>query len=222
MCLRWIVAIINNSHQSLNHSIEILFISSQNLDDVREEWERVKFSYEILIDPKIRKSWDRNSSVAKALDDPAGAAGRAILNTSMSGIGMVLGGAWKLGEIATKKVYETATVKNEDDDLVSDANVIASDEKVTSANPISNKPEQMKAASNLGGAKAIAASAPAVTAATTTTTTTKVDVGNSFTKTKLPNEWNDMTVVTAQSSFPTDNKKSSKKKITRGGKGFGK
>ena len=135
---------------------------------------------------------------------------------------MVLGGAWKLGEIATKKVYETATVKNEDDDLVSDANVIASDEKVTSANPISNKPEQMKAASNLGGAKAIAASAPAVTAATTTTTTTKVDVGNSFTKTKLPNEWNDMTVVTAQSSFPTDNKKSSKKKITRGGKGFGK
>ena len=115
---------------------------------------------------------------------------------------MVLGGAWKLGEIATKKVYETATVKNEDDDLVSDANAIASDEKV-----ISNKPEQMKAASNLGGAKAI--------------TTTKVDVGNSFTKTKLPNEWNDMTVLTAQSSIPTA-KKSSKKKITRGGKGFGK
>ena len=133
---------------------------------------------------------------------------------------MVLGGAWKLGEIATKKVYETATVKNEDDDLVSDANVIASDEKFSSAT-IGNKPEQMKAASNLGGAKAIAASAPAVTAATTTTTTTKVDVGNSFTKTKLPNEWNDMTVVTAQSSFPTA-KKSSKKKITRGGKGFGK
>ena len=140
------------------------------------------------------------------------------MNTSMSGIGMVLGGAWKLGEIATKKVYETATVKNEDDDLVSDANVITSDEKVTSAT-ISNKPEQMKAASNLGGAKAIAASAPAVTA--TTTTTTKVDVGNSFTKTKLPNEWNDMTVVTAQSSFPTA-KKSSKKKKNRGGKGFGK
>ena len=128
---------------------------------------------------------------------------------------MVLGGAWKLGEIATKKVYETATVKNEDDNLVSDANVIASDEKVTSAT-ISNKPEQMKAASNLGGAKAISASAPAVT-----TTTTKVDVGNSFTKTKLPNEWNDMTVVTAQSSFPTA-KKSSKKKRTQGGKGFGK
>ena len=84
---------------------------SQNLEDVREEWERVKLSYEILYDPKMRKNYDRNSSAAKVLDDPAAAVGRAVVGGAMNGIGLVLGGAWKLGEIATRKVYESA-VKN--------------------------------------------------------------------------------------------------------------
>jgi len=74
---------------------------------VREEWERVKFSYEILSDPKSRKNYDRNSSVAEVLEDPGAAVGRAVVGGAMGGIGMVLGGAWKLGEIATKKVYES-------------------------------------------------------------------------------------------------------------------
>ena len=74
---------------------------------MREEWERVKFSYEILSDPKTRKSYDRNSSVAEVLDDPAAAMGRAFVGGAMSGVGMVLGGAWKLGEMAVK----TATKK---------------------------------------------------------------------------------------------------------------
>ena len=34
--------------------------------------------------------------------------GRAVVGGTMSGLGMVLGGAFKLGELATKKVYETA------------------------------------------------------------------------------------------------------------------
>ena len=75
---------------------------------MREEWERVKFSYEILIDPKSRKSYDRNSKVAEVLEDPTKAVGRAVVGGTMSGLGMVLGGAFKLGEMATKKVYETA------------------------------------------------------------------------------------------------------------------
>lgn len=87
-----------------NHNI----MQSQNLDDVREEWERVKFSYEILIDPKSRKSYDRNSKVAEVLEDPTKAVGREVVGGTMSGLGMVLGGAFKLGEMATKKVYETA------------------------------------------------------------------------------------------------------------------
>eukprot|EP00984_Skeletonema_dohrnii_P031438 scaffold23949_cov67-Skeletonema_dohrnii-CCMP3373.AAC.1 len=51
----------------------------QNLDEVREEWEKVKFSYEILSDPKARKSYDRNSSVAEVLEDPGAAVGRAVV-----------------------------------------------------------------------------------------------------------------------------------------------
>jgi hypothetical protein len=45
------------------------------------------------------------------LRDPSGAVGRAFVGGAMSGIGLVLGGAWKLGEMATKKVYETAVAK---------------------------------------------------------------------------------------------------------------
>ena len=86
---------------------------STNLADVRDEWERVKLSYEILSDPKTRKNYDRNSSVAEVLKDPGGAVGRAVVGGTMSGIGLVLGGAWKLGEMATKKVYETAVAEKE-------------------------------------------------------------------------------------------------------------
>jgi hypothetical protein len=88
-------------------------LSSANLADVRDEWERVKLSYEILSDPKTRKNYDRNSSVAEVLKDPGGAVGRAVVGGAMSGIGLVLGGAWKLGEMATKKVYETAVAEKE-------------------------------------------------------------------------------------------------------------
>lgn len=38
------------------------------MEDVREEWERVKFSYEILIDPKRRKNYDRNSKVSEVME----------------------------------------------------------------------------------------------------------------------------------------------------------
>ena len=86
----------------------IIKYHSTNLDEVREEWERVKFSYEILSDPKVRKNYDRNSSVATVLEDPGAAVGRAVLGGAMSGMGMLVGGAWKLGEMATKKAYETA------------------------------------------------------------------------------------------------------------------
>jgi DnaJ-class molecular chaperone len=47
---------------------------SANQDDVREEWEKVKLSYEILIDRKTRLKYDRNSVVA----DPGAAVGRAV------------------------------------------------------------------------------------------------------------------------------------------------
>ena len=77
---------------------------SVTLDDVREEWERVKFSYEILSDPKTRKKYDRNSSAAEELENPGGAVGRAVASGAMNGVGFVLGGAWKLGESVVKAI----------------------------------------------------------------------------------------------------------------------
>ncbi|KAL3781824.1 hypothetical protein HJC23_011133 [Cyclotella cryptica] len=53
---------------------EILPGNCANLEDVREEWEKVKLSYEILIDRKTGLKYDRNSVVA----DPGAAVGRAV------------------------------------------------------------------------------------------------------------------------------------------------
>jgi hypothetical protein len=75
-----------------------------NLDEVREEWEKVKFSYEILSDPKARKSYDRNSSVAEVLEDPTGAVGRAVVSGAFTAVGMGFGAVWKVGELAVKAV----------------------------------------------------------------------------------------------------------------------
>ncbi len=79
-----------------------------NLDEVREEWEKVKFSYEILSDPKARKSYDRNSSVAEVLEDPGKAVGRAVVGGAFTAVGMGFGAMWKVGELAVKGVSSVA------------------------------------------------------------------------------------------------------------------
>ena len=67
----------------------------------------------------MRKSYDRNSSVASVLDDPGKAVGRAVVSGAMSGIGMVFGSAWKIGEIATKKAYEVAVAADKKENVPS-------------------------------------------------------------------------------------------------------
>lgn len=62
----------------------------------------------------MRKNYDRNSSVAEVLNDPGAAVGRAVVGGAMSGLGIVLGGAWKLGEMAAKTIYETAVVVSDE------------------------------------------------------------------------------------------------------------
>jgi hypothetical protein len=111
----------NNSSTSIIYPKPIMplvsivsYPHSTNLDDVRDEWEKVKLSYEILCDTQMRKNYDRNSSVAEVLSDPGAAVGRAVIGGAMSGLGLVLGGAWKLGEMAAKTMYETAMVVTDD------------------------------------------------------------------------------------------------------------
>ena len=67
-----------------------------NMDDVREEWERIKLSYEILTDRKLRVRYDRNSALA----DPAAAVGRAALGTIGWGLSGVGKGLIEVGKMA--------------------------------------------------------------------------------------------------------------------------
>lgn len=67
-----------------------------SMDDVREEWERIKLSYEILTDRKLRVRYDRNSALA----DPAAAVGRAALGTIGWGLSGVGKGLIEVGKMA--------------------------------------------------------------------------------------------------------------------------
>jgi DnaJ-class molecular chaperone len=70
--------------------------SCNNLDDVRDHWERIKLSYEILSDPKMRIKYDRNTTIA----DPKAALGRAALGAVGWGLAGVGKGLFKMGEAA--------------------------------------------------------------------------------------------------------------------------
>ncbi len=95
-------------HPDAVSKTRILPGNCSNIDEVREEWEKVKFSYEILSDPKARKSYDRNSSVAEVLEDPGGAVGRAVVGGAVTAVGMGFGAMWKVGELAVKGVTSVA------------------------------------------------------------------------------------------------------------------
>jgi len=74
-----------------------------SLDDVRDEWERVKLAYEILSDKKLRIKYDRHS----ALDDPAAAVGRMTLDVVGWGVTGLAKGVIELGGMAVKTAKET-------------------------------------------------------------------------------------------------------------------
>ena len=81
---------------------EVMPGKCNNLDDVRNEWERIKLSYEILSDKKLRIKYDRH----EAISDPLGAMGRATLNTmgwAVMGVGK---GMFNLGGMAVKHMAE--------------------------------------------------------------------------------------------------------------------
>ena len=73
---------------------------SNNLDDVRDEWERINLSYDILTNRKLRLKYDRHT----AIEDPAAAFGRFALNSIGWGVGEIAKGIGKgvftVGEFA--------------------------------------------------------------------------------------------------------------------------
>jgi len=86
----------------ISHTLNgpISFLRSNNLEDVREEWERIKLSYEILSDKKMRQKYDRHAMLA----DPGAALGRAAFGAVGQGI-MGLGqGIFSVGAFAAKQI----------------------------------------------------------------------------------------------------------------------
>lgn len=72
--------------------------SCNNLDDVRDQWERIKLSYEILSNPKTRKRYDRHD----VLSDPNAAVQRAMMNAAFNGITNVGKGLLGIGSFAVQ------------------------------------------------------------------------------------------------------------------------
>lgn len=73
-----------------------------NLDEVRDHWERVKFSYEILKDKKTRQRYDRHSS----LSDPGAALGRAAISGIGWGVVGISKGIFNAGKFAVSKLTD--------------------------------------------------------------------------------------------------------------------
>ncbi|KAL7468531.1 hypothetical protein ACHAXS_008759, partial [Conticribra weissflogii] len=95
-------------HPDMVANRDILPGNCANLEEVREEWEKVKLSYEILTDKKMRQKYDRHATVA----DPGAALGRA----AMTAVGWGLSSVWKVGEKAVKAgVSSAASVKGTKD-----------------------------------------------------------------------------------------------------------
>jgi DnaJ-class molecular chaperone len=75
-----------------------------NVDEVRDQWERIKLSYEILSNAKTRKNYDRR----EALADPAAAVHRAAVNAavnSLTGMGKSL---FHVGSLAVNSIASVA------------------------------------------------------------------------------------------------------------------
>jgi hypothetical protein len=82
--------------------------SCNNLDDVRDHWERIKLSYEILSDHKMRKRFDRH----EALADPGKAMQRAALGAVGSGLKGVGAGFFKMGSFAVMELLRDKDAAN--------------------------------------------------------------------------------------------------------------
>eukprot|EP00547_Thalassionema_nitzschioides_P006420 CAMPEP_0194201332 /NCGR_PEP_ID=MMETSP0156-20130528/1622_1 /TAXON_ID=33649 /ORGANISM="Thalassionema nitzschioides, Strain L26-B" /LENGTH=185 /DNA_ID=CAMNT_0038926499 /DNA_START=86 /DNA_END=640 /DNA_ORIENTATION=- len=67
---------------------DVLPGSCNNLDDARDEWERIKLSHEILRNPRIRKRYDRQEFLA----DPGAAAKRVVAEAALDVVGKSISG----------------------------------------------------------------------------------------------------------------------------------
>lgn len=82
--------------------------SCNNEAEVRDEWEKIRRSYEILT--KERRRFDRHVALA----DPGKALQRAAWDAAVGGVVGVGKGLWGLGTVAVKTVVDQSGKKEED------------------------------------------------------------------------------------------------------------
>lgn len=90
-----------------------IFVISNNLDDVRNEWERIKLAYEILSDRKLRIRYDRH----EALNDPAAAVGRMAVNALGWGAMGIAKGIFNVGGLALKTAADGLAESQKDEEV---------------------------------------------------------------------------------------------------------
>lgn len=109
---------------------DILPGSCNNLEDVREHWERIKLSYEILSDRKRRTRYDRHTAIA----DPGAALQRAAVNAAWNGAVEVGKGLFRVGAFAVQQVAKAGTAaKQENNYQVQHRNEVPSSSSSSSA-----------------------------------------------------------------------------------------
>jgi DnaJ-class molecular chaperone len=68
--------------------------------EVEDHWEKIRFSYEILSNPKLRKRYDQR----EAFSDPGRAIQRAAVSAAWSGMASVGKSIWGVGEFAVTQL----------------------------------------------------------------------------------------------------------------------
>lgn len=71
-----------------------------NLEEVRDQWERIKLAYEILSNAKTRKRYDRHELFA----DPGAAVQRAAVNAAFQGLSGMGKGLLNMGAFAVQSI----------------------------------------------------------------------------------------------------------------------
>lgn len=79
--------------------------SCNNLDDVRDHWERIRISYEILKNPKLRTRYDRH----EVMSDPKAAVQRAAVDAAWKGVQGMGQGLFQVGSGVGKGLFSAGT-----------------------------------------------------------------------------------------------------------------
>lgn len=104
-------ALSRRYHPDVMRHKDILPGRCNNMEEVRDEWERIKLSYEILKDKQTRKRFDRHEMIA----DPNAAIQRAAWNAMGQGIQGMTKGIFNIGAFAVEKL---TTSKNKKDEMM--------------------------------------------------------------------------------------------------------